>query len=322
MRRIFLFGTVLVASLAARQAETAEPPQVITSVLPLGSIAAAVMEGIGEPGLLLEPGASPHAYSLKPSQAQALDQADVIFWVGPDLEAFLTRPLEALGGDARLVALAAASGIELLPYREGALFDADTEDDDHAHDHDHDHDHAHDHDDHGHGAMDGHIWLSPANARVMAEAMATTLADIDPAHAEAYTANAKGFADRLDAVEAEIEAILAPVRGRPFVVFHDAYHYFERAFDIEAAGAIHLNPEVPPGAARVAEIQARIGELDAACVFAEPQFQPRVVQTVIEGSTAKSGVLDPLGGEIALGPDGYPALLLGLATSLADCLAD
>ncbi len=334
MRRSALLGTVFFASFALSTAEADEAPAVVASILPLGSIAAAVMDGVGAPAVLLEPGASPHAYSLRPTQAQALNDADVIFWVGPDLETFLSRPLEALGGDARQVALADVNGIELLPYREGALFDAHDDDHDEAHDdhaqHDHGHeeqgrdDHEHDdhaHDDHDQGETDAHNWLSPANARVMAEAMAATLAAIDPAHAEHYGANAEQFAERLDAVEAEIEAILAPVRDRPFIVFHDAYHYFERAFDFYAAGAIHLNPEVPPGAARVAEIQARLGELDAACVFAEPQFQPRVVQTVIEGSNARSGVLDPLGGEIALGPDGYPALLLSLATSLAGCLA-
>jgi len=327
MRRSALLGTVFLASVTASIAQAEEAPDVVASILPVGSIAAAVMEGVGQPVVLLEPGASPHAYSMRPTQAQALNDADVIFWVGPDMEAFLTRPLAALGGNARQVALAEVSGIELLPYREGTLFDADDHDD-HAHD---DHDHEDDHDDHAdddhdhdydHGEMDAHIWLSPANARVMAEAMATTLADVYPAHAEQYAAHAARFAARLDVLEEEIEAILEPVRGRPFVVFHDAYHYFEAAFDIEAAGAIHVNPEVPPGAARVAEIQARLGELDAACVFAEPQFQPRVVETVIEGSTARAGVLDPLGSEIGMGPEGYPQLLLNLATSLADCLGD
>ncbi len=331
MRRSALLGTVFLASAALGVAEAEQPPAVVASILPIGSIAAAVMDGVAQPTVLLEPGASPHAYSLRPSQAQALNDADVIFWVGPDMEAFLTRPLDALGGDARQVELASLDGIELLPFREGALFEAhdddhphDDHDDDHGHDHGHDddHDHGHDHDDHADGEMDGHIWLSPANARAIADAMAATLGEIDAVNAERYTANAERFAGSLDAVESEIATILEPVRGRPFIVFHDAYRYFEEAFDMPAAGAIHLSPEVPPGAARVAEIQARIGELDVACVFAEPQFQPRVVQTVLEGSKAESGVLDPLGTEIALGPDGYPALLLSLARSVADCLGD
>ena len=170
--------------------------------------------------------------------------------------------------------------------------------------------------------MDGHIWLSPVNARIIADAMATTLGEVGPDNAATFAANAEQFAARLDEVEAEIAALLEPVRGRPFIVFHDAYHYFERHFDFFASGAIHLNPEVPPGAARVAELQAQLAELEVACVFAEPQFQPRVVQTVIEGTPARTGILDPLGSELDLGPDGYPQLLLNLANSLADCLGD
>jgi zinc transport system substrate-binding protein len=324
MRRSALLGTACLAGLAASFARADEPPRVVASVLPVGAIAAAVMDGVGEPSVLLEPGASPHAYSLRPSQAQALTEADLVLWIGPDLEGFLDRPIDALGGDARQMALATVDGMELLPYREGPLFGGDTHDN-HDHDHDHAHDdhaddeHAHEHD---HGSVDGHVWLSPANARVMAEAIAAALGDIDPGRAPTYTANAAAFAASLDQLEATIDTTLAPVRGRPFVVFHDAYHYFERHFDMEAAGVIHVSPEVQPGAARVAEIQARLATLDAACVFAEPQFEPRIVQTVIEGSNAKSGVLDPLGGDLTLGPDAYPALLRGIAQGLADCLAD
>jgi zinc transport system substrate-binding protein len=346
MHRSALLGTVFLASLAAGSAKAEQGPRVVASIAPLGSIAAAVMEGVGEPYVLLEPGASPHAYSLRPSQAQALSDAELIVWIGDELETFLARPLEALGDRAVQLELATLSGVELLPYREGALFDAHAHDhddhghahDDHAHDDDHGHDHGaqdddhgHEHDDHAHDdehghdhahdGMDGHLWLSPANARVIADAIAGALGEIDAAHADRYVQNAARFAASLDEVEGEIEGILAPVRGRPFIVFHDAYHYFERHFDVFAAGAIHLSPEVQPGAARVTEIQGRIRELDATCVFAEPQFEPRIIETVTEGSEARSGVLDPLGTEVAIGPDGYPALLVGIATSLADCLS-
>jgi zinc transport system substrate-binding protein len=328
MHRSALLGTLCLAGLVAGLARADQPPRVVASVLPVGAIAAAVMDGVAEPTVLLEPGASPHAYSLRPSQAQALTEADLVLWVGPDLEGFLARPIEALGGDARQVALATVEGMALLPYREGPLFGGDAQDDEdgHAHDdHDQDDDHAHDADDgHGHaqGSIDGHVWLSPANARVMAEAIATVLGEVDPGRAQTYAANAAAFAASLDVLEAAIDTALAPVRGRPFVVFHDAYHYFERHFDMEAAGVIHASPEVQPGAARVAEIQARLATLDAACVFAEPQFEPRIVETVIEGSNAKSGVLDPLGGDLTLGPDTYAALLRGIAQGLADCLGD
>ena len=314
MRRCLALGAVSLAcaSLVAGRASAA--PEVLASTLPVAGIAAAIMDGVGEPELLLEPGASPHAYSLRPSQARALATADLILWIGPEMERFLVRPLDALGPDAQQLSLIAQEGIELLPFREGAWFDAD---DDHGHDHGHDHD---DHDDHGHEAIDAHIWLSPANGRVMAAGIAEALAGLDPANASLYADNLERFDASLDDVEREIDAVLQPVRGRPFVVFHDAYRYFEEPFDIAAAGAVHVNPDVQPGAARVALIQERIAALEAVCVFAEPQFEPRLIETLVEDTDARVGVLDPLGGAVAPGPDAYGQLLLDLATSLADCL--
>lgn len=338
MRRFALLGSVLGASLAAMTVRADAAPDVVASIAPIGHIASAVMAGLGEPHVLLEPGASPHAYSLRPSQAGVLGDAELILWVGGQLEVFLARPLAALGGEVPRIELAALPGITLLAYREGALFEAHGHDDEaggHGHDHDehdhaghgHDDEHDHDHggghdDDHGHGELDGHLWLSPANARLMALAIAEALAGMDPANAATYRANSDVFAASLDAVEAEIDAILAPVRGRPFIVFHDAYHYFERHFGIEAAGAIHLSPEVQPGAARIAAIRERISELGSACVLAEPQFEPRIIRTVTEGGNVRTGVLDPLGAGIPPGPEAYGQLLLDIATGLAECLAD
>ncbi|HRY24596.1 MAG: zinc ABC transporter substrate-binding protein [Geminicoccaceae bacterium] len=308
MRGAAFLGTFLVAAAAVAQT----PPRVVATILPVHGIAAAVMEGVGEPALLLEPGASPHSYSLRPSQAAMLEEADLVLWVGPGFEAFLTGPLETLGAGGHRLALAEVAGVERLGFREGAMFE------DHAaagHGHEEAHEHAH-------GGFDSHVWLSPANARVMAQAMAAELGQIDPANAERYAANAAAFGTALDTTEAEVEALVVPVRGRPFVVFHDAYHYFEHAFDIEAAGAIQVNPELQPGAARIAEIQERLGELEVACVFTEPQFEPRLVATLIEGTKARTGVLDPLGVALEPGPRAYHELLLGLARNLAECLAD
>lgn len=316
MRAAAFLGTLCLAATAFAQT----PPQVVATILPVHAIAAAVMDGIGEPALLLEPGASPHSYSLRPSQAAMLEEADLVLWIGPGFEVFLSGPLETLGVGARQLKLAEVDGVERLGFREGAMFEV--HEDEHAeaqaeagHAQEEEHDHAH-------GGFDGHVWLSPANARAMALAMAAELGRLDPAHAERYAANAKAFGVALDTTSAEVEALVAPVRGRPFVVFHDAYRYFEHAFDIEAAGAIQVNPELQPGAARIAEIQDRLGELEVACVFTEPQFEPRLVATLIEGTKARTGVLDPLGASLEPGPRAYHELLLDLARNLADCLAD
>lgn len=349
MTRCLLMAAASLACLAATPVRAQAAPDVLASILPVWAITTSLMDGVSAPTLLLEPGASPHAFSLRPSQSQALASADLIVWVGPELERFLVAPIDTLGKDGRALALTSISGVEMLPFREGTLFapesaghdhgehaeDAEHQDDhahadDHAHEDDHAHgddDHAHEadhaeheHDDHVHGDLDPHVWLSPANARVMAAAIAAALGEIDAANAGLYAANLDAFNVSLDAVEAEIEAQLAPVRGKPFIVFHDGYRYFEEHFDIGAAGAVHLRPDVQPGAARIAELRQHITSLEAVCVFAEPQFEPRLIETLVEGTDARIGVLDPLGSSIAPGPDAYGQLLQDLATSLADCL--
>jgi zinc transport system substrate-binding protein len=311
------------------------------------------MQGVGEPGLILPPGASPHGYALRPSEARRLQDADLVFWVGPELTPWLDGPIDALAGRATAVSLRAAPGVTLLKVREGATFEAHehgheeeaaghdhghghaAEAKDHDHDHDHGHDHAaeakaeahgHDHDhghDHGHahGAMDEHIWLDPENAKLWLGAIAAALSEADPDNAGAFFANAKAGKAELDALSAELAAALAPIRGRGFVVFHDAYQYFEARFGAPAAGSITVSDAAAPSAARVAEIRALLKDIGAACVFAEPQFPARIVETVAEGTGARAGVLDPLGASLTPGPDLYAGVLRGMAASLVGCLA-
>lgn len=309
-------------------------PQVVTDIAPVQSLVARVMDGVGNPAVLLPPGASPHHYALKPSDSQALDAAGVVFWVGPELEPWLEKPIAALAGKARVVALFDSAGTEHLPARTGATFDAhdhgDEDGHDHAdHDHDHEgHDHAHEgedhaHDaadhDHDHGGDDPHAWLDPQNARAWLGTIAATLAEADPDNAAAYRANAEAGAAELTALEAELTAQLKPVAGTPFIVFHDAYQYFEHRFGFSAAGSISLSEGVPPGPARLAEVQQKARDLKIACAFREPQFDPALIDTVFEGQPVKSGVLDPLGAGLQPGPGLYPDLLRDLAAALVAC---
>jgi zinc transport system substrate-binding protein len=316
--------TLVLAAIVLAAAPLAAAPRVVADIAPVHSIVARVMAGAGTPELLMPPGASPHGYALRPSEAARLDAAGIVFWIGPALTPWLAGPLAALSPDARHVELAEAEGVTLLPMRAGGPFEV------HDHDHDHDDDHGHgdhaghdddDHDrEHAADSADGHLWLDPGNAAAIADAAAAALADIDPENAALYIANAEAFAAELTALSAEIDATLDPLRGRPFVVFHDAYQYFEAAFGLPAAGSISLGEADAPSAARVAEIRERIAAEGVVCVFAEPQFEPRLVATVIEGSDARSGVLDPVGADLEPGPGLYPALLTGLAQGFADCL--
>lgn len=307
---------MMAAALALVAAQAQAAPTVATDIAPVHALAARVMQGLGEPTLLLPPGASPHGYALRPSDAAALEGAAVVFWVGEALTPWLERSIAALAARATVVELAAAPGVTLLPLREDARFAA------HGHDN-----HAAgaggEHADHGHGHGDGfdpHLWLDPANAALWLDAMAATLAQADPANAAAYAANAAAGRQELAALKVELDATLAPVRGRGFIVAHDAYQYFEAAFAVPAAGAVALSDARAPGAARISEIRAAIEAAQVACVFTEPQLSPALTATLVEGTGARSGVLDPLGAGLAPGAALYPALLRGVAASLADCL--
>jgi zinc transport system substrate-binding protein len=372
-----LFPLSLTATLLAGTA-MADVPRVAVDIAPVHSLVARVMQGVGSPDLIVPAGASPHEYSLRPSEAAALQAADLVFWMGADLSPWMDSAIGTLTEGAQVTALLEADETMLLAFREDALFEAHSHgddghdhghddhaeeashdhdhDDDHdheehaeeaSHDHDHDHDHeehaeeaSHDHDhdhgheehaeaeahdhnhdhDHAHGAHDPHAWLSPDNAAAWLNLIAGELSAADPDNAGAYFANAAAAQEELEALATEIDGILAPVRGGRFVVFHDAYQYFETAFEISASGAISLSDARDPSPARIAEIQGRVADEGIDCVLAEPQFDPGIVATVMEGTEARTAVLDPLGSDLAPGPDLYPQMMRNLATSLASCL--
>lgn len=330
--RSTLAMTLASASLLAVSAFAAQAtPKVVVSIKPIHSLAASLMKGVGEPELLVDGVASPHTYQMKPSDASRLQNADVIFWVGHDMEKFLEKPLETLGGQARILELDALPGLLKLPTRESGTFEPH----DHAeegHEHaDAGHEeagHAHegegheDHDGHDHGEeVDLHLWLNTGNAKLMAAAMTKMLVQADPEHAQTYEKNQSDLDARLDLLATEIKAELQPVKDKPFIVFHDAYQYYEKEFGVKVAGSITVSPETMPGAARLKEIHAKVAELNSTCVFAEPQFEPKLVQVVLEGTNAKSGVLDPEGGSYEKGEALYGDMMLGIARSLKDCLA-
>ncbi|ODT67574.1 MAG: zinc ABC transporter substrate-binding protein [Pelagibacterium sp. SCN 63-23] len=296
-------------------------PRVVASTKPIHSLVSAVMQGLGEPILIVKGAASPHTYSLRPSDAAALEAAEIVFWTGHGMELFLADALDTLATGAKVVELAQSPGIQLLSIREGGAFESHAHgDEDHLHDHEgHDHEDEDEHE-HEHGEGDMHFWLDPQNAALMVTEVANVLSATDPGNAAAYAANAEAELLRLDALEAELRDDLAPIAGKPFIVFHDAYQYFERRFGLDVAGTVTVSPETMPGAARIDQLRAKLAELGATCVFAEPNFEPAIVRTIVEGTDAGAGTLDPEGSALAEGPDLYPELLRGLANGLLDCL--
>ena len=319
----------LLACAAPVPAAFADDLRVVVTSKPIHSLAAAVMAGIGAPKLLVEGSASPHTFSLKPSGAAAINAADVFVRVSGHIEPFSEKISAALPASVTLVTLADTAGLKLLDQRAGATFEAHShgEHDHEHHEHDakhHDEHHGqhadHDDDDDEHGGKDGHVWLDPNNAKLMAGKLAAVLGEKDPTHATAYAANAAKLGERIDALAAEIETQTKPLANRPFIVFHDAYQYFENRFGVSAIGSVTVSPDVQPSAKRLTALRRKIAKLDATCVFAEPLFQPKLVAAVTEGTQAKAGTLDPEGVSLEPGPELYFTLMRTLAGNMAACL--
>lgn len=301
--------------------QAAEALNVVVTIKPIHSLTIAVMQGAGTPRLLIAGANSPHSYALKPSDATSLNRANIVVRVSENLETFLEKPIESLSKEATVVTLSESPGLELLPVRKGGVFEA--------HDHGDGHEHKNNQENNGksagagnhHEGYDAHFWLSPVNAAAIAEHLASVFAKAQPENAARFKANAERLKQRLARLDTELQRTLAPVKGKPFIVFHDAYQYFEDHYGLKAVGSITLSPERQPGAARLKQIRAKITETRSICVFSEPQFKPKLLETVTEGTDAKSAVLDPLGVSLPEGADQYFQLMIDLAKSLNDCLA-
>ncbi len=284
--------------------------RVLTSIKPLQLIAAAVQDGVGQPEVLLPPGASPHHYALRPSDVRRVRDADLLYWVGADLESFLPRVLA--GRDKPSVAVQDVPGMSLRHFG-----DSDAQHADHA-----DHAHTADQHDHAHrpGSLDAHLWLLPVNARMIAGKIAADLAQADPANAARYQANAKAFSARLDVLDQRLKSRLNGLAGKPYFVFHEAYDYFEAAYGLKHAGVFSVLGEVQPGAQHVAAMRERLQQAGPSCVFSEPPLRPRLAQTLTAGLPVTLAELDAMGGTLPVDAKGYEALLENMAGELAGCL--
>lgn len=306
MRRLACLAALLLLFAPTAQAA----PQVVASIYPVHSLVSGVMEGVGQPLLLVRGAASPHDYALKPSDAKALANADIVFWIGPQFEAFLVKPLRTVKKGTPVVALAKAPGIALKQNREGGAWETD------------DHGHGHGKEaKHGGDETDMHVWLDPMNAQAMVASIVETLAAKDPPNAAVYRANGAKVTARLASLNTALAAKLKPVAGAPYVVFHDAYQYFDTRYGLNAIGSVTVSPERPPSAARLRAIRAKIVSLNARCVFGEPQIKPAVLAAVMEGLDVKTAVLDPLEQGPDPGPDAYFAGMERLADAHVACLA-
>ena len=320
-KRSIFFGLSFLFLCFNSHADVKTDIKVVTTIKPLHSLISRIMETRGEPQLIIEGTNNPHTFVFKPSHANMIEEADIVFWIGEDLEAFMEKPLNSLAKNAKKIAFMDSDSIEKLKFREVNIFD---DHDDHGH-HDDDHDghedehddHAGHHDGHNHGEFDAHIWLDPENAKEMVKIIRDELIKIDPEGQRQYSVNAAGATLELDNLINSVEKELS--KDISYIVFHDAYQYFETRFGVKSAGALTLNPDVLPGAKQIADIQDLINDKGIKCIFSEPQYNPKIIETLGNDMNISTGVMDPLGAYIEAGPLMYSELINEIANSIKNC---
>jgi len=321
MKKIHLISTLI--GLLAFSTISKADLKVVTSIKPIHSLASYIMDGVGSPGLIVDGYNSPHSFQLKPSHAKMLEQADIIFWIGEDLENFLEKPLATIAKKAEKIELLEIKGIKKLKFRERNIFEEHEGHDDHGHDakkEEHD-DHGHDakkeehddHDDHGHGEYDPHIWLDPINAKVILNEITEHLIENDSKNAATYKSNLAKAISEIDKLI--IDVITETNTDLSYVVFHDAYQYYENRFNVNILGAMTVNPDVMPGAEQIHEIHEVIEHDNVSCILSEPQFNPDIIKSIAKDTSVKTGVLDPLGANLKPGKNLYFDLIRNMSSS-------
>ena len=286
--------------------------KVLVSIKPFHSLVSAIMQGVSEPLLLINGNNSPHSYALRPSSAENLQQADLVFWGGEILEGFLTKPLQSLASRARLVSLQETAGLRLLPLRSGIGWQK--------HETDSANDHSAEDETTSTSGTDPHIWLDPYNAKIISSKIVEILTEMDPQNAQSYRRNGEKYGLRLELLDRKLKAEMTKVAETPYMVFHDAYQYFEKRYQLNVVGSMTLHIGFGSSVRRLTAVRKTIQKEKIRCIFSEPQFSPKLLQTVIAGTNVKQGTLDPLGAGLESGAELYFTLLNNLSHNLSSCL--
>lgn len=309
VRTLVLIALIFITNAGFSRPVQADSPRVVASIKPVHSLVAAVMYGVGEPALLIDGAGSPHSYALRPSEVKQLSGADAVFWVGPDFEVFLQKPLRALAPEALSVALMDKPPVMVLPGRADGLLSAHDVNVDDAHEHSHSH------------SRDGHIWLDPLNAIAMVQVIARSLQDLDAANAATYADNAATTTLSLKKLDVELRDQLEFAQTKPSIVFHDAFQYFEKRYALNVIGSVVATPEQMTSAKGVAAMKTAIERLRPVCIYSEPSIEPGLMKVLIEGSDLRLGILDPEGATLTSGREFYFNLMRKLVYDFASCLS-
>ena len=293
---IIIFGLIVTSN--------AISSEIVVSIKPLHSLVSAVTEGSNSVSLVIDGSMTPHNFALKPSHAKLLNNAKVFFYIDDEFESALKKTVKGLPKSVKIIRVSKIKKLRLLSTRADDNWEED----------------GHDHHDHGHSSTDLHIWLDPNNAIAIVKSITQELSAIYPENINIYKKNAKNIIKKIKTTDLLIKSMLEPIRNKPYVVFHDAYQYFEKSYSLNSVGSILVDPELPASPKRIIKIRSKIKSLNAHCVFKEPQYRAKIVKTVIDGTTTKIGILDPLGADIKSGPDMYINLLKNIAENLNTCL--
>jgi len=293
---IIIFGLIVTSN--------AISSEIVVSIKPLHSLVSAVTEGSNSVSLVIDGSMTPHNFALKPSHAKLLNNAKIFFYIDDEFESALKKTVRGLPKSVKVIRVSKIKKLRLLSTRADDNWKED----------------GHDHHDHGHNSNDLHVWLDPNNAIEIIKSITKELSAIYPENINTYKKNAKNIIKEIKTTDVLIKSMLEPIRNKPYIVFHDAYQYFEKAYSLKSVGSILVDPELPASAQRIIKIRSKIKSLNAHCVFKEPQYRAKIVKTVIDGTTTKIGILDPLGADIKSGPDMYTNLLKNIAENLNACL--
>ena len=310
MKFKYLTGMVIAGLALVAPMYTAAAKDVVVTIKPLHSLVSGVVGNTGKTHLIVSGNQSPHGFKFKPSQMKLLNNANIIFYIGDTFETFMERAFDSIPGNVVKVPVAEKARLKLLPYREGGAWEEDKHEG---------HDHSGHEGHHDEGGGDMHVWLDPTNAIQMIKAITRQLSDVYPENRDIYKANARSYVKKIMALDSELSASLSSSKEAPFIVFHDAYQYFEKHYGLNGVGSITFDPHDFPSPKRLKEIRSKLNETSAACVFSEPQFSDRLVRTVIKGTSAKTALIDPLGSSIEDGPELYITLLKNMADSFKSC---
>ena len=278
-------------------------PAVMTTIKPLQFIAAAVMDGIAEPEVLIPSTQSPHYYTLRPSDIRKVSEAQLVLWIGPQMETYLEGFIAQLAQQTILIEAGALPGVTLHEVGHNRVEQA----------------HVHEEAD-NHGLYDPHIWLNTGNAELIARSLYEELIVFDPANAARYEENVAGFVEGLRLLEARLrKEVTGLVDGR-YALYHNGIQYFEKQFGLEHQFVLVPDHEIQPGIRHLLALRELLEDRPLTCVLEDVNANEATINTVFRDYPVNRVRIDTMGDAIDSGRFAYVRLVENMTLALRHCL--